>query len=100
MKGRSAIALSFSLSIPFLTFFILIPIITVVTLVPISPGGLGVKEGMFVLLFTQLGVSTEIALLISLVGRALYMVIIIIGAILYVARGEVKRLEQNNRVLA
>lgn len=87
------VALSLSLQISFVTFFILIPLITIVTLVPISVGGIGVKEGMFVLLFSQFGVSTESALLISLIGTALYMVFVLAGGIIYVTRARAERPE-------
>ena len=85
-----AIALSLSIDIPFILFCILIPIVNLVTMTPISPGGLGVKEGMFVLLFTQYGVPAVESLAISLIGTALYMVIIMMGAVVYVARPGIK----------
>jgi len=80
------ISLSLSLNIPLITFFVLIPIINLVTMTPISPGGLGVKEGMFVLLFYQHGVPPADAVLISLIGTALYLILVLLGSIVYIAR--------------
>ncbi len=63
------IALAFSINIPF-HIFILIHTITVVAVgvIPLSIGGLGVREGTFVLLMTPFGVETYIAFVISFSG--------------------------------
>jgi len=60
------IALAFSIEIPFF-IFILISIISViaVTMLPISFGGLGVREGTFIVLLASYGVANEIAFVIS-----------------------------------
>ena len=80
------IGLSLSLEIPLITFSVLIPIINLVTMIPISPGGLGVKEGMFVILFNQYGVAPAEALSISLIGTSLYLISVLIGSIVYFTR--------------
>jgi len=69
------ISLAFSLNIPF-HMFILIHTISVVIIfiLPISIGGLGVREGAFVLMLNSLyGVEKEIALVISLSGYIVKM---------------------------
>jgi uncharacterized protein (TIRG00374 family) len=85
------ISLSLSIHAPLIVFCILIPIINLVTMTPVSPGGLGVKEGMFVVLFTQYGVPAAESLSIALVGTALYMVIILMGAIVYLTRPGIEK---------
>jgi uncharacterized protein (TIRG00374 family) len=44
---------------------VFIPIVAVITLLPISLGGLGVKEGLWVYLFSRVGLTVEQALLLS-----------------------------------
>ena len=60
------VAQQLKISISFLELLVFIPIIVVVTLLPISLGGLGLKEGLWVYLFSRIGLTTEQALLLSL----------------------------------
>ena len=60
------VAQQLGISISFLELLVFIPIIVVVTMLPISLGGIGIKEGLWVYLFTRVGQSTEEALLLSL----------------------------------
>ena len=78
------IAQAFSIDIPFFTIiFISIIASIVIGLLPISIGGLGVREGTFVVLLASYGVPKEIAVVISLSGFIVKMVIPgIAGAIL------------------
>jgi glycosyltransferase 2 family protein len=70
------LAQAFSINISF-SIFILIHTISVViiSLIPISVGGLGVREGTFVVLLGLYGVEKEIAFVISLSGFIVKMVI-------------------------
>jgi len=63
------IALAFSIEIPVLTF-ILLSIMAVVfsNALPVTIGGLGVREGAFVIILGFYGVSPEVAFAISFVG--------------------------------
>jgi uncharacterized protein (TIRG00374 family) len=47
-------------------FFALFPVITVIAAVPLTPGSLGVREGLFVTLFASVQVGDEMALSLSL----------------------------------
>jgi uncharacterized protein (TIRG00374 family) len=58
--------LSFDIHIPSLELLMIITLISVITMLPISVNGLGVREGCYVLFFKGLGVSTEIAITVSL----------------------------------
>jgi glycosyltransferase 2 family protein len=60
------IAQQLKIPISYLQLLVFIPIIVVVTLLPISLGGLGLKEGLWVYLFSRIGLTAEQALLLSL----------------------------------
>lgn len=60
------IAQQLGISVSFLALLVFIPIVVVVTLLPISLGGLGLKEGLWVYLFSRIGLSVEDAILLSL----------------------------------
>ena len=80
------IAQALSIDVGFATFALLVPIVIILSLMPISVGGLGVKEGLFVLLFTQLGVSKANAFLISAVGSALHLLFVLLGGLVFLLR--------------
>ena len=63
------LSLSFNITIPYIEF-ILISIISVVVanMIPVSIGGLGVREGVFVVFLASYGVAYEIAFVLSLAG--------------------------------
>jgi len=78
------IAQAFSVDIPYITF-ILISIISVVAtgILPIAVGGLGVREGTFVLLASSFGIEPQIAFVISLSGFVVKLFVpLIIGLVL------------------
>jgi len=63
------IAMAFSVNIPFFTFILINAISSVATgILHMSVGGLGVREGAFVLLLSSFGVKPEIAIAISIGG--------------------------------
>ena len=63
-----AIALAFSVDIPYVLFILISIISTIVASFPISIGGLGVREGTLVFLLGLFGVQPQIAFVISLSG--------------------------------
>lgn len=65
------IAQQLKISVSYLEFLVFIPIVAVITLLPISLGGLGVKEGLWIYLFTRIGLTAEQALLLSVTMTAL-----------------------------
>lgn len=64
-------------------FLVFIPIISSVMILPISISGLGVREGGYVLFFSQAGVATPLALAMSLLFYVLNLVTGAVGGILY-----------------
>ncbi len=64
-------------------FFIFIPIISIVTMLPISLYGLGLREYSFILLFGQVGVSREPALLIAILALIVPAIASLPGGVAY-----------------
>jgi uncharacterized protein (TIRG00374 family) len=60
------IAKQLNIPVTYLQLLVFIPIVVVVTLLPISLGGLGLKEGLWVYLFSRVGLTAEHALMLSL----------------------------------
>ena len=75
------VAQQLKIPISFLELLVFIPIIVVVTLLPISLGGLGLKEGLWVYLFSRVGLTAEQALLLSLTITALSWILSLPGAV-------------------
>ena len=59
------VAQQLKIPISYLQLLVFIPILTVIAILPISLGGLGVKEGLWVYLFSRIGLTAEQALLLS-----------------------------------
>ena len=74
------VAQQLKIPISYLELLVFIPIIVVVTLLPISLGGLGLKEGLWVYLFSRIGLPAEQALLLSLTITALSWLLSLPGA--------------------
>ena len=50
---------SLQIEAPMIAFYLVLPIINAVTAIPLSPGGVGVREYMFLLLFNAIGVHAN-----------------------------------------
>lgn len=64
-----------------LYFFVFVPMIWLITALPISIGGLGVRETAFVFFFTQVGMDSAEAILISLLYFSFYLIAGVVGGI-------------------
>lgn len=71
------------LPVPVADYFALFPIISVLMAVPITPGSLGVREGLFVSLFRAVMVDRHHAILLSLMVYAGGMLWSIVGGMVY-----------------
>jgi uncharacterized protein (TIRG00374 family) len=80
-----AVGINVPADVPLQYFFLFVPLIAVSTMLP-SLGGLGVREGMYVLLFTQVGVDEDHALALALARDATLLVLALIGAVIYVVQ--------------
>lgn len=67
-------------------YFLFVPIISAALLIP-SVGGLGVREGITVILFTQVGVDESSALALSLAYLITIWITALVGAVLYFSQG-------------
>lgn len=56
----------FQINIGFVDYLMVLPIIISISAIPITPGGLGIREGLFVTLFAAMAVSSAQALPLSL----------------------------------
>jgi uncharacterized protein (TIRG00374 family) len=68
-------------------FFMIVPLATAVLLVPISISGFGVREGLYVAVFGQLGVGAPLALALSLATYSLDFSTGLAGGVIYFAAG-------------
>ncbi len=82
----ACMAFGYALSLPLGTadYLVYIPIIGVFGVIPITPGGLGVREGMAVILLTVAGVTRSEAMLLSLLLYFGMMFWSLLGGIFFV----------------
>ena len=79
---------SLGIDIPFKEVILIAPIIPLISLLPISLNGIGIAEGAFVIMYTQLGVSPEEALAAALLRRILLLLFSLFGGI-FILQGKV-----------
>jgi uncharacterized membrane protein YbhN (UPF0104 family) len=77
---------SLALEVPFSVIAMVVPTVLVLTALPISIAGFGIREGSYVALLHQAGVSTTNAALLSLLSTALYAVSTLPGAVAMMRR--------------
>lgn len=80
------IARSMEIPIAFADLAVIVPITFLVQMVPISMNGFGVRETTFGFYFTRLGLPLESALLISLIGAGVVLLVSLSGGFLYLLR--------------
>jgi glycosyltransferase 2 family protein len=80
------VAKSISLGVSFVVLAVTVPPVLVLTALPFSIGGLGVREGSYVLFLHQAGVSTTGATMLSLLSTVLYALATLPGACALLAR--------------
>ena len=78
------IACSLGIEKPVIYFFILVPILIAISTLPLTIGGLGLRDWAAVFLFTKIGISKELAIVISLLSFLFLVIVGIIGGIVYV----------------
>jgi uncharacterized membrane protein YbhN (UPF0104 family) len=75
-------------AVPLPYYFVFVPLTSLVLVLPISFAGLGVREGTYVFLFSQVGMSQEMALSLSLLVYVLGTVAPgLVGGAIYLLRG-------------
>lgn len=83
MVSVNLLALSLDIHLPVAYYFLLIPVVLAVGMVPLSLNGLGVREGAWVLLFTQAGVPAAEGLSMSVLNFLMITAVSMVGGILY-----------------
>jgi uncharacterized protein (TIRG00374 family) len=79
-------------------YFLYLPIINAISAIPITISGFGVREGMYVAMFSRVGVPGAAALALSLLGYFANLFWSLIGAPFYIAhRKEIPPAEQIER---
>jgi uncharacterized protein (TIRG00374 family) len=81
------VALGLGINVSPWYFFIFVPIIAFLLTLPVSFSGLGVREGGYILLFGQAGVSSSLAFALSLCVYATAVATGLVGGLLYAFQG-------------
>jgi uncharacterized protein (TIRG00374 family) len=81
------IGVSLDLGVSVLYFSMIVPVALVVLLVPFSINGIGIREGIFVYLLTELGVATKDAIALSWISFGLMLTQGVIGGVIFALRG-------------
>jgi glycosyltransferase 2 family protein len=82
-----AVARALNIHISVFDLAVVVPMAGVVQMIPVSINGFGVREAMYSLYFTRIGLPIEAAILLSLTTTALVMLYSLTGAAVYVGRG-------------
>ena len=77
------IALSLDIDIPVVYYFMFIPIVLAVSMIPFSLNGLGMREGAWVLLFGQVGVSSAAGFSMSILSFLVLTTVSLAGGVFY-----------------
>jgi hypothetical protein len=80
------------LQIPFVSLMMIVPIISCISAVPITPGGLGLRENLYVVMLSVLGVARTAALSVSLLASAEGIFWSLVGGVVYMAAREKEHL--------
>lgn len=81
-----AVAHALRIPLPLSACFLMVPLCTLVQTVPVSFNGWGVRESLFVIYFTQIGLPKDSALAFSLVGAGLIVMLSLSGALVWASR--------------
>jgi uncharacterized protein (TIRG00374 family) len=84
--GNYLLGLAVGVDLSLYYYFLFIPIISVLLMLP-SIGGLGIREGAYVLLFSQVGVANSQALALAFAFDVVLLINGLIGALIYLAQG-------------
>jgi glycosyltransferase 2 family protein len=80
----TVLARGLGLSVPAPVMFLIVPMIICISALPFSPpGGLGLRENLFVLLLVPLGVNETKALSLSLLAYSVFVTWSLIGGVIY-----------------
>ena len=86
-----AVAQALRIRLPLAACFVMVPLCTLIQMVPISFNGWGIRESVFILYFSQLGLSRDSALAFSLVGATLIVLLSLSGAVVWASRSAAEK---------
>ncbi len=89
--GCYVVGQAMELPVSLLMIFAFISLVDLLRTLPISVGGIGVREWAIIVLFANVGISREKALLFSLLAFAPVILAAIIGGVIYIARASVRQ---------
>ena len=79
-------ALALGVNPPLVLFMVFVPLVALVTLAPVSLNGIGVREGISIGLWTQVGISTETAFAMGFLVYSFTLIVGALGGIAFVIR--------------
>jgi uncharacterized protein (TIRG00374 family) len=82
------VARSLRIDLPLSACFLMVPLCNLVQAVPISFNGWGIRESLFIVYFSQVGLSRDSAFVFSLVGAGLIILLSLSGAVVWTSRRE------------
>jgi hypothetical protein len=82
-----AVARALGIPLPAAAAFLMVPLCTLLQALPVSFNGWGLREGLFALYFSQVGLPRPSALAFSLVGAGLMVLLSLSGAVVWMTRG-------------
>ncbi len=77
------LALGLGIHLPDDLLFLIVPMITCISALPVTPGGLGVRENLFVLILKPFGITETLALSLSLLAFVVFITWSLIGGLVY-----------------
>lgn len=80
------VARALGIPLDFATSLLMVPLCTLIQAIPISFNGWGLREGLYVLYFRQVGLPRESALAFSIVAAALVVLLSLSGLFVWLAR--------------
>ncbi len=87
-------SLSIQIDASLTVFLIFVPLINLTIMVPITINGIGLREGLYALLFQQVGVSAEAAVSLSLLQLLIFLLAGLPGGVIYSLYKKEERLEE------
>jgi uncharacterized protein (TIRG00374 family) len=84
--GFVAVARAMSLPLELPAIFAFVSLVDLIRMLPITPNGIGLREGAFVLLLASVGIGREQALMFSLLGFAPLLLMAVAGGVIYISR--------------
>lgn len=77
------VAMLMHINVSLFHFFLFMPVVWIISMLPVSIGGLGLREGAFIFLFTKVGIPKEACFSLSILATAIAMVLGLLGGLFF-----------------